>query len=116
MINKSKNMKAKAFGGLGIAVFLCLLMALMPYSGVVENNEVEENTSFVEETQVDESEVQLRDKYDPYGFDAYDPLTEQVGMRDMYSKTYSIGEVNCRLSPVQTPFTTWKTEHGKTLT
>ena len=52
MINKSKNMKAKAFGGLGIAVFLCLLMALMPYSGVVENNEVEENTSFVEETQI----------------------------------------------------------------
>ena len=40
-------------------------MALMPYSGVVENNEVEENTSFVEETQLDESEVQLRDKYDP---------------------------------------------------
>ena len=85
-------MKAKAFGGLGIAVFLCLLMALMPYSGVVENNEVEENTSFVEETQLDESEVQLRDKYDPYGFDTYDPLTEQVGMRDMNSKTYSIGE------------------------
>ena len=43
MINKNKNMKAKAFGGLGIAVFLCLLMALMPYSGVVENNEIEEN-------------------------------------------------------------------------
>ena len=53
MINKNKNMKVKAFGGLGIAVFLCLLMALMPYSGVVENNEVEENTSFVEETQLD---------------------------------------------------------------
>ena len=85
MLKTIKNKKATAWGGLGIALFLCVLMALMPMAGVVENTS-DEKTDLVQENNSSTDDVfALPDQYRPVAYDAFDPAQEQMGMRSLYS-------------------------------
>ena len=46
MLGNKKNQKKTVFGGIGIALLLCALMALMPMSGFMSNDSVD--VEFVE--------------------------------------------------------------------
>jgi plastocyanin/FlaG/FlaF family flagellin (archaellin) len=88
MLKTMKNKRATALGGLGIALFLCVLMALMPFAGVVENTS-DENTNLVEENNSSTDDVfTLPDQYRPVAYDAFDPAQELKGMRSLNSKAY----------------------------
>ena len=88
MLKTIKNKKATAWGGLGIALFLCVLMALMPLAGVVENTS-DEKTELVEENNsITDDVFALPDQYRPVAYDAFDPAQELKGLRSLNSKAY----------------------------
>ena len=88
MLKTMKNKRATALGGLGIALFLCVLMTLMPFAGVVENTS-DESTDLVEENNSSTDDVfALPDQYRPVAYDAFDPAQELMGMRSLNSKAY----------------------------
>ena len=88
-----KNKKGKTvFGGIGIALLLCLLMVMMPLASTVSNGDkIEEISTEVksdEKVSVDAAES----NYDSGVFVAeeygYDEDMEMLGMRDQNSKMF----------------------------
>ena len=103
MLKTIKNKKATAWGGLGIALFLCVLMALMPMAGIVENTS-DEKTDLVQENNSSTDDVfALPDQYRPVAYDAFDPAQEQMGMRSLYSKAYLDNEGQTHLITTADP-------------
>ena len=87
MLGTKKNQKKTVFGGIGIALLLCALMALMPMSGFVNNNAEESNFVEAETTSVDEDFFKLPDNLQASEYE-YDPSLELQGMRDANVKTF----------------------------
>ena len=65
--NKNKKNKT-VFGGIGVALLLCMLMVLMPMSGYVDNDET---TATVESVEAD-----------PAGAEDVLPLPEKIAEAD----------------------------------
>ena len=92
-LENRKINKTTVWSGVGAALFLVLLMTLMPMSGLVENTKTA--TDFSEESDLSEA------KEDPFalpqeqtekaGINDQDPAKELLGMRSLKQKAY-IGE------------------------
>ena len=85
--NKNKKNKT-VFGGIGVALLLCMLMVLMPMSGYVDNNET---TATVESVEADSTGAEdyfaLPEKLAEADYE-YDPSLELQGMRDAKTKAF----------------------------
>ena len=62
--NKNTNKKT-VMSGVGIALLLCILMALSPMTGLVQNDTAEESTEFTEANDVSEDFFALPEVYEP---------------------------------------------------
>mgnify|MGYP000013462230 CR=1 FL=1 len=86
MLGNKKNQNKTVFGGIGIALLLCALMALMPMSGFMSNDSAD--VEFVEtSTTGEEDYFSLPDKIEEVEYE-YDPSLELQGMRDQTTKAY----------------------------
>ena len=71
MLGNKKNQNKTVFGGIGIALLLCALMALMPMSGYMSNDSVD--VEFVESSTTGEEDFfRLPDKIEEINYE-YDP-------------------------------------------
>ena len=86
MLGNKKNQNKTVFGGIGIALLLCALMALMPMSGFMSNDSAD--VEFVESSTTGEEDFfRLPDKIEEIEYE-YDPSLELQGMRDEKTKAY----------------------------
>ena len=86
MLGNKKNQNKTVFGGIGIALLLCALMALMPMSGFMSNDSAD--VEFVElNTTGEDDYFNLPDKIEDVEYE-YDPSLELQGMRDETTKAY----------------------------
>jgi plastocyanin len=85
----SKNTKKKtAMGGVGIALLLCILMALSPMTGLVQNDATPgEIAEFVESNEASEDYFALPEVYEPVQYE-YDASSELEGMRSLKQKAF----------------------------
>jgi hypothetical protein len=86
---QNKNTKqTSVFSGIGIALLLCALMALMPMAGFVDNNESE--AEFVNANEAAEDDFfALPDTVKSVEYE-YEPSDELVGMRDQTTKAFAL--------------------------
>jgi hypothetical protein len=81
-----KNTKKKTvFNGIGVALLLCALMALMPMAGFVDNNA--SDVEFVATNEAGEEFFPLPDTKETVDYE-YEPSEELLGMRDQMTKTF----------------------------
>ena len=85
MLGTKKTTQKSVLGGIGVALLLCLLMALMPMSGFVTNNVGE--IDFVDATEESEDFFKLPDTIEDTDYE-YDQALELKGMRDQMTKAY----------------------------
>jgi hypothetical protein len=86
MLGNKNNKKTSVFSGIGIALLLCALMALMPMAGFVDNNA--SDVEFVDTNDTAESDLfALPDAVKDTDYE-YEPSDELIGMRDQTTKTY----------------------------
>jgi hypothetical protein len=86
MLGNKNNQNKTVFGGIGIALLLCALMALMPMSGFMSNDSAD--VEFVELNATGEEDYfPLPDKIEEVEYE-YDPSLELQGMRDETTKAY----------------------------
>jgi len=86
MLGNKNNKKTSVFSGIGIALLLCALMALMPMAGFVDNNT--SDVEFVDTNDTAESDLfALPDAVKDADYE-YEPSDELIGMRDQTTKTY----------------------------
>ena len=85
MLGTKKTTQKSVLGGIGVALLLCLLMALMPMSGFVTNNAGE--IDFVDATEESEDYFKLPDTIEDTDYE-YDQALELKGMRDQMTKAY----------------------------
>ena len=69
-------------GGVGIALLLCILMALSPMAGLVQNDAPEEVVEFAIADEASEDPFALPEVYEPVEYE-YDESSELEGMRSM---------------------------------
>ncbi len=86
MLGITNTKKKTVFNGIGVALLLCALMALMPMAGFVDNNA--SDVEFV--TTNDTTEDQFSALPDTVKVAEYEnePSDELIGMRDQNSKTF----------------------------
>ncbi len=83
--NKTTKQKS-VFSGIGIALLLCALMALMPMAGFVDNNE--SGAEFVNANEAAEDDFfALPDTVKTVDYE-YEPSDELIGMRDQTTKAF----------------------------
>jgi hypothetical protein len=92
-MKEMKNKREKTvFGGIGIALLLCLLMVLMPLSSTVSNGDTTEEISAETKSEKVDNEESVLDSTDLSTFDAenygYDADYEMLGMREQNSKVF----------------------------
>ena len=85
MLGTNKTTQKSVLGGIGVALLLCLLMALMPMSGYVTNNVGD--IDFVDATEESEDYFKLPDTIEDTDYE-YDQALELKGMRDQMTKAY----------------------------
>ena len=83
--NKNKKTKT-AMGGIGTAILLCALMALMPMTSLVDNTATDGVTS-AEYTVQSDVFGEMPPAIEKTDFE-YDPSQELLGMRDTYAKGF----------------------------
>jgi len=93
--NKNKNKKT-VMGGVGIALLLCILMALSPMAGLVQNDAPEEVVEFAIADDTSEDEFALPEVYEPVDYE-YDETSELEGMRAMNQKAFLTEDGNTAL-------------------
>ena len=92
-MKEMKNKREKTvFGGIGIALLLCLLMVLMPLAATVSNGDtIEEISTETKSEKMNVEETALEPSADS-GFNAedygYDADYEMLGMREQNSKVF----------------------------
>ena len=92
-MKEMKNKRDKTvFGGVGIALLLCLLMVMMPFAATVSNGStIEEISTETKSEKIDTEEPVIEGSYE-YNFDAedygYDADYEMLGMRELNSKVF----------------------------
>ena len=87
LIIKNTNKKT-AMGGVGIALLLCILMALSPMTGLVQNETQTETVEYVAATEADDYDYfALPDVYEPAQYE-HDETSEIEGMRSMNQKAF----------------------------
>ena len=92
MLGTKKTTQKSALYGIGIAVLLCALMALMPMSNFVTNSV--DNTEFVEVNDASDDDIfSLPDTVKAVEYE-YDPSLELQGMRDQTTKAYLLDDGN----------------------
>lgn len=85
MLGTKKTTQKSVLGGIGVALLLCLLMALMPMSGFVTNNVGD--IDFVDAPEESEDYFKLPDTIEDTDYE-YDQALELKGMRDQMTKAY----------------------------
>ena len=85
MLGTKKTTQKSVLGGIGMALLLCLLMALMPMSGFVTNDADE--TDFVNAAEESEDYFKLPETIEDTDYE-YDQALELKGMRDQMTKAY----------------------------
>lgn len=85
MLGTNKTTQKSVLGGIGVALLLCLLMALMPMSGFVTNNVGD--IDFVDATEESNDFFKLPDTIEGTDYE-YDQALELKGMRDQKTKAY----------------------------
>ena len=85
MLGTKKTTQKSVLGGIGMALLLCLLMALMPMSGFVTNDADE--TNFVNADEESEDYFKLPETIEDTDYE-YDQALELKGMRDQMTKAY----------------------------
>ena len=85
MLGNKNTKKTSAFSGIGIALLLCALMALMPMAGFVDNNE--SDVEFVDSNTTAEKDFFALPETVKTDYE-YEPSDELIGMRDQTTKTY----------------------------
>ncbi|RJU82349.1 MAG: type IV pilin [Candidatus Poseidoniales archaeon] len=92
-MKEMKNKRGKTvFGGVGIALLLCLLMVMMPFASTVSNGDTTEEISTEANSERIETEDSMLDGTDDSTFNAesygYDADYEMIGMREQNSKVF----------------------------
>ena len=87
MLGIKNTKKASVFNGIGIALLLCALMALMPMAGFVDNNAGDVEFVATNDT-AEESLLALPTSKDTGIEYEYEPSDELIGMRDQTTKTF----------------------------
>ncbi|MGY8734980.1 MAG: hypothetical protein ACKVHN_02905, partial [Candidatus Poseidoniales archaeon] len=85
MLGTKKTTQKSVLGGIGMALLLCLLMALMPMSGFVTNDVGE--IDFVNATEESQDFFKLPETIEDTDYE-YDQALELKGMRDQMTKAY----------------------------
>ena len=86
MLGITNTKKKTVFNGIGVALLLCALMALMPMAGFVDNNASEVEFVTTNDTAVENFPV-LPDTKKTVEYEN-EPSDELIGMRDQTSKTF----------------------------
>ena len=84
--NKNKNKKT-VMGGVGIALLLCILMALSPLTGLVQNDAPKETAEFAVANEASEDFFALPAINEPVEYE-HDESSELEGMRSMNQKGF----------------------------
>ena len=87
MLGIKNTKKTSVFNGIGIALLLCALMALMPMAGFVDNNAGDVEFVATNDT-AEESLLALPTSKDTGIEYEYEPSDELIGMRDQTTKTF----------------------------
>jgi len=88
MLGTKNTNKKTAMGGVGIALLLCILMALSPMTGLVQNDAAPgEIAEFVESNEASEDYFALPEVYEPVQYE-YDASSELEGMRSLKQKAF----------------------------
>ena len=85
MLGTKKTTQKSVLGGIGMALLLCLLMALMPMSGFVTNDV--DGIDFVNATEESQDYFKLPETIENTDYE-YDQALELKGMRDQMTKAY----------------------------
>jgi hypothetical protein len=86
MLGNKNTKKTSVFSGIGIALLLCALMALMPMAGFVDNNAGD--VEFVDSNTTAENDFfALPEAVKTTDYE-YEPSDELIGMRDQTTKTF----------------------------
>ena len=91
--NKNKKTKT-AMGGIGTAILLCALMALMPMTSLVDNTATTDGVSNAEYTVQTDVFGKMPAALEKTTYE-YDPSQELLGMRDTNSKGFLTGRAYC---------------------
>ena len=86
MLGNKKTKNTSVYSGIGIALLLCALMALMPMAGFVDNNA--SDVEFVDSNDTAESDIFALPEAVKNADYEYEPSDELIGMRDQTTKTY----------------------------
>ena len=93
-MNNIRNRNVRTiFGGIGIAMLLCVLMLMMSWSAVVQNsdiNAIENQSTEDEKIVVEDTNLELDNRetgFDPQAL-GFDEDHEMLGMRTENTKTY----------------------------
>ena len=87
MLGIKNTKKASVFNGIGIALLLCALMALMPMAGFVDNNAGDVEFVAINDTAEDDLLALPTSKDTGIEYE-YEPSDELIGMRDQTTKTF----------------------------
>ena len=114
MLGNKNTKKTSVFSGIGIALLLCALMALMPMAGFVDNNA--SDVEFVDSNDTAESDIFALPEAVKNADYEYEPSDELIGMRDQTTKTYVTEDGKFAQLNHARQSTSWTTVvHGKTL-
>jgi len=91
MLGIKNTKKASVFNGIGIALLLCALMALMPMAGFVDNNAGDVEFVATNDTAGDDLLALPTSKEAGIEYE-YEPSDELIGMRDQTSKTFVLDD------------------------
>ena len=91
MLGIKNTKKASVFNGIGIALLLCALMALMPMAGFVDNNAGDVEFVATNDTAGDDLLALPTSKETGIEYE-YEPSDELIGMRDQTSKTFVLDD------------------------
>ena len=87
MLGYKNTNKKTVTGGVGIALLLCILMALTPMSGLVQNDAPKEIAEFAVADEASEEAFALPEVNEPIQYE-YDESSELEGMRSMNQKAF----------------------------
>ena len=93
MLGIKNTKKTSVFSGIGVALLLCALMALMPMAGFVDNNAGA--VEFVATNDAAEDNLLALPTSKETGIEyEYEPSDELIGMRDQTTKTFVLEDGN----------------------
>ena len=93
MLGIKNTKKTSVFSGIGVALLLCALMALMPMAGFVDNNAGA--VEFVATNDAAEDNLLALPTSKETGLEyEYEPSDELIGMRDQTTKTFVLEDGN----------------------